>query len=136
MSKTWQPSRKSSAPRCESSIATSTRPRSNQSLLTRSLLLLLASWMLQACSTLTPRAPLCDFPPVASNLTQECEVPSDPLPDGKFTTLYLQQFLDLPVIRECRDHHNQLVAVIKDREKVCARLNQSQEQNSKPWWKF
>ena len=45
------------------------------------------------------------------------------------------QPLPIAVIRECRDRHNQLVAVLKDREAVCAHLNRPPEESKWFWQK-
>lgn len=99
----------------------------------RCFLTLSACCLLPACSSLTVRAPACFPPPIPTHLMAPCpDLP--PVTDGKLATLYQQMLEDAALYRMCQRLHDQMVAVVRYRDKVCDDLNRSQ--SSKPWWKF
>lgn len=99
----------------------------------RCFLILSACYLMQACTTLQPRAPVCSPPPIPEHLTLPCpDLP--PVKDGKLATLYQQMLEDAALYRQCQRLHDQMVAVVQYREKVCDDINRSH--SSRPWWKF
>ena len=76
--------------------------------------------------------------PIPESLMQPCPLP-DPLPDGKLSTLYQQALQDASPSGPwalCIRNHDQLIAVVKYRDSICAHIAEMNKQPPAQWWQF
>lgn len=99
--------------------------------------LLAFSLALAGCTNLTVREPVCDPPPIPLKLLEPCEEPMVPDERG-FAAIYDSYVRNVvgPWAR-CIRKDDQLIALIKYRDSVCAKIKaDNTAAQDKPWWRF
>lgn len=80
------------------------------------------------------RPPACEPPPIPAPLLLPCEEP-ELLADGRFATLYKQEFRDLAAWQRCAHKDDKLVELVKYRDAVCAKIK-ADAAAPRQWWQF
>lgn len=90
---------------------------------------------LAACTTVQPREPICEPPPIPPELLLPCEEP-ELLTDGSFASLYQQALRDVGPWGRCVRKDDKLISIVKYREEVCAKMKADAEKakQPKPWY--
>ncbi len=96
---------------------------------------LLAAVLVTGCTTVTTREPICEPPPIPPELLLACEEPMVPDQPG-FAAMYDSYIRNVagPWSR-CIRKDDQLIAIVKYRDAVCAKIRADNAQ-PKHWWNF